>query len=268
MATDALSTIRDNQENLIKVPTGDAYIDSTEQLVDINEAYEMTAYEHDWLELLKRGATVIVANVRKYNTPTRFRKFRQFWMSGVQYKEIEFENMKYASYSYVVDKQEGSFWVTTQPSAASTAYSLTNNESAGNAVTIELDTVSGLSAGEEIFVNGTTPEFTNVSSVGSADIVARLKNTTGASKILYRSDDIIHYQWYEAVLKLSAAADVTVLPDVTDTIIPYAAAYIYFFKLQEFDRAQKYLEAWKFKLNNAWLSHDKVSTGDSSEFSI
>ena len=275
MSTQLLSATRTYLEGLVGLTnSGDAYIGSTLQLQELNEGYQASAYRYDWAQLLKRGGTVIVANVKKYGLPSDFRKFRQLFSLDNEFEEIEFNVLKSSVRSYAVDADSTfstkQFWVSDLPTAASPAYVLTNNESAGNAVVIELDTVTGLSVGEEIFVNGTTPEFTSVSAVDTTakTITARLVNATGASKSLYRSSEIIHYQYYRSVTLLSAAGDTTLLPDETDFIYPHYSAFLFYNRLEQSERAQKQYELWQSRLENAWLAWDKNSTGAVGEFSV
>ena len=68
MSTDILSTMRTNLESEINLTSSNdaqSYIASTTELKDLNDAYKFIAYFHDYPELLKRGATVIVANVKR-----------------------------------------------------------------------------------------------------------------------------------------------------------------------------------------------------------
>lgn len=272
MAAEQLSKLRDLTEDEINVPSGDSYIDSTRQLDDINTAYEFTAYNWNWPQTLIRRGVPIVANNQSYTTPSSFRKFRHLFVRGVEHDEVDFAELPFSKNAFAVDINPDfkDFWITTQPTDASDEYALTNNESAGNAVVIELDTVSGLAVGDEIYVDGTTPEFTIVAAVDTSakTVTARLKAATGASKKLYRSNDIITFQYYRLVTLLSASTDTTILPDATDRIIPVYAAYLYFDRLEEKDRAQAKLDKFNRLIETAWRGHDALSTGHVAQFSI
>ena len=275
MAIDALSVMRTNTESEVNLPSTDTtYVSTTEELKDINDAYQKVAYMFDWPTLLKRGATIIVANVNKYGLPSDFRKFRYLKVLDVEKDFVEFDKFSYSRGTYSVDMDftfsTRQMWIADLPTTASVAYSLTNNESAGNAVVIELDTVSGLGVGDEIFINGTTPEFTTVSSTDSSatTITARLVVATGASKILYKVSEVISYQYYRTVTLLSGASDTTVLPDATDSIIPVYAAFLYFERKKQHDRAKAKLEKFKDMIDTAFSGSDKLTTGEATGFSI
>ena len=275
MATDSTATMRTALEAEIGLPSSDTvYVSTTRELADLNNAYQKVSYMFDWPTLLVRGGTVIIANVKKYPLPAGVRKFRYLNVLGIEKDFIEFDKFRYSRGVFTVDLDytfaTRQFWISDLPTTASTAYSLTNNESAGNAVVIELDTVSGLGVGDEIFINGTTPEFTSVSAVDETakTITARIAVATGASKILYKTSEIIDYQYYRTVTLLSAAGDTTVLPDTTDQVIPVYGAYLYFERLQQYDRAKAKLEKFKDMIDTAFHGVDKLTTGESACFGL
>src|SRR3990167_8960575 len=172
---------------MLSINTGDSYIDSTAQLDDINDGYEQTAYAYDWPSLLTRKGIVVVANLNQYALPSDFRKIRTLKLNGVTLTPTELEFLKRTRNTYTLDQTQGDVIVNPIPTTASTAYTLSNAESAGNAVTIELDTVSGLSQHDEIWIDSAsgTDEFTIVSSVSSSatTITARLDAAKSASDI-------------------------------------------------------------------------------------
>ena len=265
-----LSELRDRLELMLSINTGDGYIDSDSQRTDINEAYQMTAYTYDWPSLLTRVGIVKVANLDRYSLPSDFRKARTVRLDDVLVKETELEFMKRTRNSYAVDKQQNDIIFYTIPSTASTAYTLSNAETAGNAVTIELDTVSGLSQHDEIWIDSAsgTDEFTMVSSVGTLSIVARLDSNKSASDIIYRQNNIIDLLYYRRITLLSATGDTTLLPGAIDYIMLHAAAAIAFERMEMFDEAKRHWDIWKERLADAWRASDVSSTGAVANFSI
>src|SRR3990167_3940499 len=127
MATQQLSVIRTYLENLVNTPSGDAlYAGTTLELQELNEGYQATAYKYDFPQLLKRGGTVIVANVGKYGAPSDFRKFRQLFSVGSEFGEVEFNVLRNSRHAYAVDADATfstkQFWVSDLPTVASAAY--------------------------------------------------------------------------------------------------------------------------------------------------
>lgn len=272
MATETLAELRDRQEEEIKVPTGDAYIDSAVQLDDVNEAYKETAYAHNWPQLLTRAGIVAVANVGRYTLPTGFRKARYVRNQNKLVEEMDLDMLSVSRRKYSIDRINSEIILKEIPQSASTAYTLSNAETAASAVTIELDTVSGLSQGDEIFIDSAagTDEYAFVSSVSSSatTITARLRANKSASDILYLVREIIDIQYYRTITLLSATTDTMILPDVCDFIVPHYAAGLYFEREQQYDRAEKQFAIWKSRLDAAFISHDKNSTGQVTQFSI
>ena len=272
MATETLAGLRDRTEAEVKVPTGDAYIDSADELDDVNEAYKAAAYRYDWPELLDRTGLIPVANVGRYTLSTNFRKARYIRNVNLLVKETEFDLFKYTPRSFAIDRVNSDLVLREIPSAAPTSYTLSNSESAGNAVTIELNTSSGLAAGDEIWIDAAAAaneEFTFVSSVpGSTSITARLKRAKAASDILYLVKEIIDVHHYKTITLLSEATDTMILPDAADFIIPHGAAFFYFEREQQYERAKQQLDIFNSRLSETWLSHDKTSTGAVTTFSV
>jgi len=267
----ALSAIRDQLEYILNIPSGDAFIDSQNELDLINLAYQKSAYKYNWPHMLKRGGTVLAASVNRYSLPTAWRKFDYVFSEGDLKEETSLENIRFSSHKYAVDVNTSEIILSESPQSASTAYTTSNSETAGASVVIELNSVSGLSAGDEIFVNGTTtPEFSQIQSVDTTNttITAKLSTNTTAGDKIYLSSQILAYGFYREVTNLSATTDVPLLPSATHYIIPYYAAYLYFKKLEDEARAKLNLEIWTDELNDAWLAHDKISSGASNEFSL
>lgn len=265
-----LSELRDRLELMLSIPASSAYVDSTAELEDVNQGYELSAYAYDWPSLLDRKGIVKVANLDRYSLPSNFRKARTIKLDNVILTETELEFLKKTRNSYVIDQIQEDIILHEIPSAASTPYTLSNAESAGNAITIELDTVSGLSQHDEIWIDSAsgTDEFTMVSSVGTLSIVARLDAAKSASDILYRQNDIIDMLFYKRITLLSAAGDKTMLPGAIDYIMLHASAALAYERLEMFNEAQKQWDLWKERLADAWLATDKNSTGQTTNFSV
>ena len=267
-----LSELRDRLELMLSINTGDPYVDSTSELQDINEGYQATAYSYDWPQLLTRVGIVKVANLDRYGLPTNFRKSRTVRLDGSKLIEVELESLRRSRQSFTVDPTQNDIIVKPVPTAASTAYTLSNSESAGNAVTIELDTVSGLTAHDEIWVDSAagTDEFTMVSSIDTSttSIVARLFAAKSASDIFYRADDIIDLLFYRRVTLLSASSDTMLLPQSVDYISLFKSASIAFGRLEMYDEAERNEKMWRDQMAEAWLASDKLSTGAATYFSV
>lgn len=267
-----LSELRDRLEAILSIESGNSYIDSTQQLDDINEGYQKTAYAYDWPSLLHRVGIAKVANLDRYGLPATFRKARTVRLDNTVLTPVELEFLKRTPRSYYIDQQQHDIILREIPTSASTPYTLSNAETAANAVTIELDTVSGLSQHDEIWVDSAsgTDEFTMVSSVSTANtrIVARLDSNKSASDIIYRQNDIIDILFYRRVTLLSAAGDTTLLPGGVDFIMLHYSAAKAYERLEMFDEAEKHRAIWERELAEAWRASDVSSTGEVAEFSI
>lgn len=277
MATAALSALRDQTELILSIPSGDAYVDSAQQLRDLNEGYEQTAYRYDWPHLLTRTGIRARANVGRYALPSNFRKAHYIKVLGIEKHETELVLLSKTRNSYTIDKHIYSTTDATAdlilkeiPQTDATVYTLSNAESAGAAVTIELDTASGLGQGDEIFIDSTsgTDEFTYVSSVGTNEITARIKYAKSANDVLYRVKEIIDVQYYRTITLLSGSGDATILPDATDFIIPYYAAFLVYSRTEQYTEAERCLNYWQTRLQDIWLAHDKNSTGMVGQFIV
>lgn len=265
-----LGELRDRLELLISINTGDAYIDSTPELEDIQEAYKLTAYRYDWPTLLVRSGIAKVANLDRYSLPTTFRKARTVRLDNVTLEETELEFLKRSRQAYSIDRQQNDIILYTVPATASSAFTLQNSPSASNAAAITLDTGTGLSQLEEIWVDSAsgTDEFTMVSSISGTALTARLTSAKTAADIIYRQKDIIDLLFYRRVNTLSASGDVTLLPESVDYIMLHAAAAMAFERLEMFDEAGRHWKLWEERLGDAWLASDKNSTGESNSFSV
>src|SRR3990167_7733281 len=265
MAAAQFSVIKTYYETeILRLQTGDPFIGTTRENQLINEAYEKTAYSHDWPQLLVLDADIVVANLDRYTLPSNFRKMDFMFVQGALHEETDLIHLPFTPHRYAIALDTSEYIINTAPTTASTAYTLDNAETAGNAVVIDLDTVDGLAAGEDIWVDGTTTnEFTRVQSVDTANvtITARLANNQSSGDILYRVKDVVYFGYYKTVTALSADADASTLPDSCDLVIPHYAAYLYYRDQRNKEAADYHFEIWDSEIKLAWLAFDKGSTG-------
>lgn len=267
-----LANMRDRLELMLSIPAGSSYVDSAAQLDDINEGYQATAYAYDWPSLLTRVGIAKVANLDRYSLPQNFRKARTVKLDKVTLTPTEYDFIKKTRNSYVVDRIQDDIIINPIPSTASDAFTLQNAETAANAVTIELDTVSGLSQHDEIWVDSAsgTDEFTFVSAVDSDNttIAARLDADKSASDVIYNVDDILDIVYYRRITLLASADDTTLLPGAIDFILLMKSASLAYARLEQWEESERWNEKWKAELAEAWLATDKTSTGEINEFSV
>lgn len=257
---------------MLSIPSGSPYVDSIPELDDINEAYQATAYAYDWPSLLPRVGIAKVANLDRYSLPANFRKARTVKLDGVVLTKTEREFLKHTRRGFFIDQVQNDIVLKPVPSAASDVFTLDNAESAGNAVTIELDTVSGLAQHDEIWIDSAsgTDEFSLVSSVDTSGITitARLDAAKSAGDVIYRAEDIIDIEYYRLITLLSTASDVTLLPAAIDYIMLFKAASLAYTRLEQYAEADKNEERWRNELQVAWLALDKQQTGEVAEFTL
>ena len=256
----------------LSIPASSAYVDSTPQLQDVNEAYHKTAYSWDWPQLLvKRGIRTLAEN-HKYALPTipLVRKIHYVIVEGVKYEETDLDYVHKMRNRFAIDRSTDEIVLSQRPSTSATQYTMTNAESAGNSVTIELDSTSGLSVGDEIFIDdATNPEVTYIQSiVAGTSITCRLDTSKSASTILYRGKDIIMLAYYRVVTDLSASTDEPLLPSATHFPMLSYACYLAYMRLEQFDEAEKNLTAWKEQMADYWRAFDSNSTGFVTQFTI
>lgn len=272
MAVALLSELRTRTELILSLPSSDAYVGSATELQDINAAYEKTAYVYNWPQMLIRVGIIITANVDRYPLPTGFRKARHIRVNGILYDETELDVLKNSRRKYAIDRNASQIILSRVPTTASTAYTLSNAEVSGAATVIELDTVTGLSQLDEIFIDSVTgtDEFTLVSSINTTTkaITARLRAAKSANDILYRLKEIIEFWHYRNVVLLSASGDTTILADELDYVIPHYAAYLAYLRLEEFTKAKEHLAVWEDGVRKAFLAQDLNSAGMSNQFVI
>ncbi|MEK7112861.1 MAG: hypothetical protein AAB875_06130, partial [Patescibacteria group bacterium] len=244
-------------------------MDSTPELDDILQAYYKTAYSFDWPQLLIKRGIRILADNKKYSLPSNVRKLHYVYVEGVKYEETELDYVHKMSRKFAIDRSTDEIVISSTPSSSATQYTMTNAESAGNAVTIELNSVSGLSAGDEIYIDdGTNPEVTYIQSIDSSGntITARLDTSKSASTILYRGKDIIMIAYYRTVVDLSASGDEPLLPSVVHYPMLHYAAYLAYARLEQFDEADRNLKIWQEQMQDYWRAFDSNSTGAVTTF--
>ena len=186
--------------------------------------------------------------------------------------EVDLQALYASQNKYAVDANANDVVFSTIPGTATTVYTMSNAETAGNAVVIELDTVTGLAVGDKIWIDGTTTdEFTVVTAVDTSavTITARLKNNQSASDKLYRVDELIYFTYWRTITEFTGSGtENSLLPDATDLIVPYYAAYLYHKNLENEEKAQMFLRTWQEQIAEAWRSLGRTSSGDIREFSV
>lgn len=271
MANLALTALRDRLELIINIPAGDNFIDSTEEDKDINEAYTQTFYKHDWPFAIKRFADVIIADQDRYNLQSDFRKMLFLFTEGRKMSPTSLVNIKSEKRGFAIDELTNEYILGFRPQTASTAYTLSNAETAADTVTIELDTVDGLAVGDEIWIDGTTTkEFTVVRAVDTSakTITAKLKNNQSSGDILYLIDEIVYFAYYRTITLLSAGTDTTLMPESFDATFLNYAAYLFFTRNEQPERAASHLKVWEERTKEAFLAFDKESVGPTNEFLV
>ena len=266
-----LAQMRDYLEEIVSAQNDTGFIDSTYQLQLLNKAYEKSAYKYNWPQTLKRWFDPLVANVDRYSLQSDWRKFIFVKQSGILLDLADVEDLKGGYNQYAVELDSDQYISALQPNAASDAYVTQNSESAGNAVVVELDTVDGLSAGDEIFISNTTSsEFTKIQSVDTAaeTITVKLANSHTSGKSIYRVDDGMYMKYQKAVTALADTGDTPILPGETHLIIPHYAASLYYEKLEEPDRATQQRGIWENELSDIWHGLGKIAAGQAGEMVI
>jgi len=273
LATKTFQEIQ-NQTRLIVSATNstDAYTGSQALKDDVQEAYKHTANSHDFPELLLRSGIVKIANLDRYSLPDNYRKARTIRIDGVKYDPVELENLKFTRRGYHIEKIQNDIILRPIPNEASSPFTLADNETAGTAVVVGLDTVSGLTQLDEIWIDSAsgTDEFSIVSSIDSSapSITTRLDSAKSASDVIYRVNQIIDIIYYRHVPVLSGTSDTILLPDDYDFILPHYAAYLALNRLEEYTQADKQLELYNRRSAEAFLANDKTSTGEALIFGI
>lgn len=266
-----LSVIRTFLENNLTLPSTDSFVNSTLELQYINQAYYEVSEQYDWNKQLKRFANVITANVDRYSLQSDFRKFDFVFNQGQQIKGVGLDTLKFEKGAYSVSWDTSEVLLSDQPASASTPYTLLNSETAGSTVTIELDTVSGISAGDEIWFNdSTSSEFTVVQSVDTTNktITAKIANNHSAGVILYRVLELLYFGYYKEVTALANTTDTPSLPTSLHLPLAYYAAYLYYTDLEETDKANARLNMWERAVQKLRTGNNKNSTGTTTQFSI
>ena|SRR3990167_1811866 len=265
-----LSQLRDRLELLLSINTGDSYIDSQSELDDVNEGYRKTSYSWDWPHLLVKRGIRILANNKKYSLPSNVRKLDYVYVKGVKYREVSLDQVHRTPLSYAIDLSTNEIIISSLPGSSATQYTMSNAESAGDSVTIELDSTTGLSVGDEIYIDdATNPEVTYIQSIVSGtSITARLDTSKSSSTILYRGKDIIMISFYRTVTDLSATTDEPLLPSAIHSTMLNYSAFLAYARLEAFDEAARNLDMWREQMNDYFRAFDPPSTGPVSQFSV
>lgn len=264
--------LKDREELMLSIPSGNAYVNSTPQRDDIRTAYEKTAYAFDWPQFLVKRGIPIVANNKKYALPTvpTLRKIDYIYVLGVKHREVSLDMVHKTPNSYAVDLSTEELIISGQPSTDPTEYTLSNAESAGNEVVVELDSTTGLSVGDEVFLNdATNPEVTYIQSiVAGTSVTVRLDSSKSASTILYRAKEIIMISYYRTVNTLTDDANEPLLPSAVHPVMLYWAVGNAYMRLEQYDEAQKNFDLWEREMRDYWRAFDSASSGPTNSFSI
>lgn len=268
MDTSTLAQMRTYLEEITHTANDATFPGSAYELQLLNKAYMKTAYKYDWPQTLKRFFDAITANVDRYALQSGFRKFKFLYSRGQKLGKTEMEFIVNTFGKYAVTLDSNEYLIGQQPSSATPIYNIQGSIVAGAAVTLTLDTVDGISAGDEIYISdGATSEFTKVQSVGTLNLVCKIVNShTGVP--LYRTVDGNYGQIQKTVTLLSGASDVPVLPGETHLIIPHYAASLYYKDIQEDDEATSHMATWLNDIDEAWLAFDKLSAGEAGQFTL
>lgn len=250
---------------------GTAFAGSVYEQQILNKGYLKAAYRYNWPQTLKRFADVVVANVDRYTLQTDFRKFIFMRQQGMPLTPTDIEHIitgSFGEYATALDSLE--YVLANLPTTASTAYTFSGSYSAGSAIVVTLNSVNGISAGDEIFISDTTSsEFTKVQSVDSTlvTITVKLKNAHN-NKTLYRVSELNYFQYQFQVTPLSAGSDVPVIPGETHLVIPHYGAYLYYKDIEEPDRADMHLQTFNDEIDEAWLAWGKTEAGAAGQFTL
>lgn len=265
-----LTQLRTYLEEITHTANDATFPNSTYELQLLNLAYEKTAYKYDWPETIKRFADVVVAYVDRYSLQSDFRKFAFLRQQGIPLTKTQLEFLEGSFNKYVVQRDSGEYIMANQPTTASTPFTMSGSYSAGSAVVVTLDTVTGISPGDEVFISDTTSsEFTKVQAVDTTllTITIKLANSHNG-KVLYRVPELNYFAYQKTVTALASGSDTPVLPGDTHFIMAHYAAYLYYKDIEEPDRAQMHKDIWTEGIDEAWLAFDKLATGESGELTV
>lgn len=267
-----LSQQRTYLEEITHTADDASFPGSAYELQLLNKAYQKSAYKYSWPSTLKRWFDALVANVDRYTLPTDFNKFIFLKSQGFSMDPTDVEHVTGGmnrEYAVALDSLE--YLLSLTPTTATTAHVSSGSLVAGNAVAITVDSVDGLSAGDEIFISDTTSsEFTKIQSVDTTlvTITVKLKNNHATAKNIYRVNDGNYFQYQKAITLLSDPADVMIIPGSTHLAVPHYSAYLYYTDIEEPDRAATHLGIWTSELSDAWLGLGKTSAGEAGQFTL
>ncbi len=271
MANKTLAQTRTRLENITGTLNDATYPGSQVELDDINAAYEKTAYKYLWHGTLKRWYDVVVAFVDRYALQTDLRRMQFMRAQNQRYEPTDIDHIYEGGFrQYALDLNTREYILGQQPNVATTAFTFSGSYTAGSAVVITLNSVTGISQGDEIFISdGTASEFTKVQSVDGTGITITVKIANNHNnKTLYRTAEGNYMQYQQLITLLSASGDVTSLPSELDLIIPEYAAYLYYMRIEEPDRAETHLQVWETACDEAWLAQGRTEAGSSGQFVV
>lgn len=267
--TSQLSVIRTYLEGLTGTTNDASYPGSTQELQDINRGYLKTAYKYNWPQTLKRNADVVTAQLDRYSLPTDFRRMVFMRQQGVRMFPTDVDHIyENADENYAIALDSNQYILGHLPNTATTTYTMSGSYSSGSSVAVTLLSATGISAGDEIFISdGANSEFTRVQSVSGAIITIALANNHSGVN-LYRIVECNYYQYQKQITPLSATTDVPVIPGETHLLIAEYAAYIYYKRIEEPDRAQTHYQNWLEETDEAWLAWGRTEVGATGEMTL
>lgn len=267
----ALSAIRDYLEQITSTQDDSSFVDSAYELQLLNKAYQKSAYRFNWRETMVRGFQAISENVDRYDLPTLFRKFTYLRVQGLHFEETDIDKVDRGLRNFAIDPGSLEYLLSQVFGADTTAYTTSGSLTAGASVDVTVSDTDGLAAGDEIYLSdGTTSEFTLIQSVDetASTITVKLKSNHTTGKTFYRVSDGIDYQMQKIVDPLVNTGDSPILTPATHLVIPHYAAYLYYDRIEEPDRAATNLRVWDNELSDIFLGVGKSSTGGSNQLTL
>lgn len=237
----------------------------------VNKGYLKTAYRYSWPQTMKRFADVVVANVDRYSLQSDFHKFGFMVQQAMPLDPTDVEHVRKSFNEYATALDSNEYILANLPTTASTQFTFSGSYSAGNAVVITLASVTGISAGDEVFIldGVSNSEFTRVQSVDGTGITITVKLRLSHSNVsLYRIDELNYFNYQKQVTPLSGSTDTPVTPGETHLSIPHYAAYLYYKDIEEPDRAATHMQTWEDEVDEAWLTWGKTEAGAVGEMTL
>ncbi len=266
-----LSTFSDLQTHLQTI-IGDTNIDSTFQTDILNSGYEEIAYRYNWSFLKRIYAKNILAYETNYDLPSDFREFVSLKILGNEYNEVDRAEVRENNNVFAIDRRYEQIIINPIPTTNQNTTTVTNLESAGADVEVEVGDASIFAVGDEVWIDNATNPQTSIASVVDTtnnDITITLDQDTAATDAIWVLEDGIYGEYFKTITKLSAGGDTTDLPVRLRPLIAEYAAYLYFLQLEDRTRANFWLESFERKLLNHWYNEQSLSqTHGSVKFGI